>query len=152
MKTPNREAMEVAVKSLMAGLDRTPRDNWPQVMEMALEAMKQMGYAEGYRVGSSLAPKFAEGPAMDAVPIMAAAHAELREDRALVHEVRTADEIAEDRGYEFIRAISRQIGHLAMKHDVTAGSAHVYLAPIMEGENGKTGLLNIRIHNLTVKG
>lgn len=129
--------MEIAVGGLIKALDESPRANWHRAIEMAMTAMKDLGYSEGYRVGFREEEKTAHKVAKNAAGgiietydgqryVAATVMADLPridadnkrraveiadgEDKALANERRTPEEENEDRGFEFIRQIARQIG------------------------------------------
>ena len=68
MNETKQKLMEMAIDNLIGALDKTPRTDWRQVVWMALQASKDLGYSEGYRVASSpITPQ--RNPDMDASPI-----------------------------------------------------------------------------------
>ncbi len=121
--------MKVAVDGLIAALDKTPRINWEQTALMALQAVKDLGYSEGYRVGSmkveipeATAPQMSAGGDGHAMPTLSQG-----EDKALSDSKPSPEEAMEDLGHQFFREMARQIGVLAVKHDLTPGSVEVAL-------------------------
>lgn len=148
-----KTAIELAVEALIKALDNTPRVNWPQAAMMALQSVKDMGYAEGYRVGSfglkelqdkveaaavndtGLETGLAEAAGMvsngsHAMPAPAKAQGE---DKALANDKPSPEEALEDLGHEFIRKIAYQIGVLATRYDVTSGGVLVRPAGDVDG-------------------
>lgn len=122
-----KTARELAVAGLMDALDRTPRTNWPQTIEMALTAVHGTGYAEGYRIGAREDENRAKEAATEApkkdYEIKATLYAGMGpsmlnppqgEDRTLDHGKPSPDEELEDYGFQFLRAIARQLGREAI--------------------------------------
>ncbi len=160
---------ELAIDALLNMLDRTPRNEWRQAVLMHNEAIFQLGYAEGYRVGNS--PRVespAPAPVNDtgletglqeisgysatdggaAIP----AFQTPGEDKALANEKRTQAEKDEDVGFEFIREIARAFGFIAREYDLTPGSVRVIpdfmLSPSSVGNSLK---ITIIFDNPTIK-
>lgn len=110
------DALTLARDGLLDALDRTPRANWRQTVEMALIAVHGVGHSAGYRMASMDMDK------KDAELAKPAPATPAGEDRALPDSKLTQAEIDEDVGHEFLREIARQLGRFSKAHDVTPGS------------------------------
>lgn len=140
-----------ATNGLLSALDKAPRNDWAQVVLMALTAVRAVGYAEGFRVGA-MKVDIPAAPALSATagPMVIEPKGE---DRALANDKPTAEEELEDLGFAFIKEFARQIGSLAKLYDVTPGGADVVPLEFFEGEiNGVPrhfAGLNFRLRNIT---
>lgn len=104
---------EIAVNNMLLALDQNPRRDWKQVIATALQAMKDIGYAEGYRAGAGKAEEAAHDIRNALKPegaIIGAGAA--GEDRALADETMTEDGRYTAAGYEVIDDVARQIGRM----------------------------------------
>jgi hypothetical protein len=115
MNSPQINPLDAAVENLLAALDKTPRIGWRQTVNMTLQAVKEIGYAEGYRVGFIKEPPAAEAPALQHSATQgggALPFGQSGEDRTLGDKP-THDEALEDFGYEILRAFARRLGQAA---------------------------------------
>lgn len=134
--------MQLAAEALISALDKTPRVNWEQTIGMALQSMKDVGYAEGYRVGSFALEKEQEkvqpsndtgledGLAAAAGMVSNGSHAVpinqgQGEDKALANDKPTEEEALEDVGHEILRVMARQIALTAKTLGVGAKDVQV---------------------------
>lgn len=128
--------MQLAAEALISALDKTPRVNWEQTIGMALQSMKDVGYAEGYRVGSfDLQTKQdkAAGPQEDPAMVSNGSHTmpaqghsgSVGEDKALANDKPTEEEALEDVGHEILRVMARQIALTAKTLGVGAKDVQV---------------------------
>ncbi len=156
----------------MDALDKSPRANWPQVIEMAIEAVKNLGYAEGYRVGAREEAKRENytatvgttgGPTDHNFGVVTGGPIEMTigkisttyppkdvsgEDRALADTKPTPGEAEEDRGFEFIREIARQIGRIAYGADIKPNNIEVDIMPTgdLRMPDAATGEIRIKLN------
>jgi hypothetical protein len=103
-----------ATENLTRALDSLPRNQWKQSIVMALQAVFDLGYAEGYRIGAFKIETTTPLPVTihdnsGKINSFAEAH-NMAEDRALATDKRSAAEEIEERGYEVIRSIAKQLG------------------------------------------
>lgn len=152
---PVRTATEIAVTALIQALDNSPRHRWPKVIEMALNAVYQRGYAQGYKTGAAtietvqeklaiVTERLEKAEAMVPPPSFpprpgtpesvaqgyettpAPAIAEpAGEDKSLSNEVADPDEELVDVGYQFLREIAKQFGLIAKQSGATPDTLQV---------------------------
>lgn len=137
------KAVEVAVEGLLIALDNTPRSQWRNSIKAAMESVKKLGYGEGYRVGFREDEKAAFKAAQNApapVPTPAfrqdigLAAALLSgppdgEDKALANSKPTPEEEMEDLGFQFTKAMARQVATYAAIYGVGPESIYVHCYP-----------------------
>lgn len=172
MKTP----VQLAVDALLISLDKTPRNNWEQTILMAIQSVRDMGYAEGYRTGSfelnktqpvndtgleegltqmagshngAAVPAYGVGPAY-AATVADIAAAPQGEDKALSNDKPSDEEALTDLGYQFIGEIARQLGVIAKQYDVTPGSVRL-VTEIKDTAFGKQAAVHLSLKNVTAQ-
>lgn len=135
---PTPTTTQIAVAALIQALDNSPRAHWGKVIEMALQAVIQKGYGEGYAVGAAnletvqeklevmteravqaeamLAPgsldshpKAPEVKEPPAAPIPAVTET-VGEDKSLANETSDPDEELVDLGYQALRKLAVILG------------------------------------------
>lgn len=165
-----KTAVQLATEALILALDKTPRVNWDQAVMMALQSVKDTGYAEGYRVGSFDLKKEQDkaqpeasndtgletGLAAAAGMVSNGSHAVpiaqgQGEDKALANDRPSPEEAMEDLGWAFLKDFARQLGQLAIQYDVTPGAAELVSVLFQDNDRpGTSASLNFRLKNVTV--
>lgn len=151
---------QIAVASLIQALDNSPRAHWGKVIEMALNAVLQKGYGEGYKVGAAsletvqekleiVTERLAQAEAMippgtptpapspivtePAAVSIPTVSQDAGEDKSLANDTPDPDEELIDVGYQFLREIAKQLGRIAKELDVTPGAVLVQPYKANEG-------------------
>jgi hypothetical protein len=157
------KTIDIAVQGLIDALDKTPRIHWGQSIMMALQAAKDLGYADGYRVGSfelekkqAAAEKTQQAPVNTSGYVASGDHAVpitvgvAGEDKALADNKPTPEEELEDIGFQFIKGLAYQLGLLSKRFDITPASLCVDIEVTQDPVNmGKRARLSINLTNVT---
>lgn len=148
-------AVEIAADALMKALDANGRAAWRQSILMALSAIRENGYADGYRVAANGLPGLLKpGAGISSWPHDDGAAQPLKpegEDKALAKIPANDPDL--DLGWQFLEEFARQLGAWARSYDVTPGCAR--LTPSIHSSVsslGYTGDLKFSVEHLTVKG
>ncbi len=150
-KSPSFHARKLAVDALFDALQRTPMTQWKTVIEQAMVSTHQLGYSEGVKAERAMKPT-PEAPVPTAPATQAPVSMEGGEDRALSNEKPGPDEAVKDLGYQFLGEIARQLGNIAIEHELNPGHVYVAIHPFRDQDNILKVRAEIQLDQPKMKG